>query len=59
MIYVTDNHDEEIDEIKPFFQDIKKLPPLVVKDDHRILRVFYIYLGKHYLGGEQDHLSIW
>ncbi|MCP4757289.1 MAG: phospholipid carrier-dependent glycosyltransferase [Proteobacteria bacterium] len=59
-IFVSDSPELYRKQVIPFFKKIEQLPPLVIRDsDGRILRVFYFTLGRHYLGGEPDNLSLW
>ncbi len=59
-IYVGDEPDSYQSRIPDFFKDTRQLEPFVVRDKNgRILRIFYITLGLHYLGGEPDNLSLW
>ena len=59
-LYIADRFDAWDDRIPGFFKDLKHLDPLIIRDEQgRILRVFYITVGLHYLGGEPDNLSIW
>lgn len=59
-IYVSDTPESYKSRLTGFFRKIKHLPPKVVRDEEgRILRIFYIAVGLHYLGGEPDNLSLW
>lgn len=59
-IYVSDEPDSWKSRLPDFFKEIRHWDPFVVRDrDGRILRVFYIAIGLHYLGGEPDNLSLW
>lgn len=59
-IYVSDTPDSYRSRLVGFFKRIEHLPPTVIRDDDgRILRIFYIAVGFHYLGGEPDNLSLW
>lgn len=59
-IYVSDTPRSYQSRLNGFFKRIQHLPPFIVRDDQgRILRIFYIAVGVHYLGGEPDNLSLW
>lgn len=59
-IYVGDTPDSYQSRLPAFFKETRQLEPLIIRDHQgRILRIFYITLGIHYLGGEPDHLSLW
>lgn len=59
-IYVGDEPDSYQSRIPDFFKETRQLEPFVIRDSEgRILRVFYITIGLHYLGGEPDNLSLW
>lgn len=59
-IYVSDTPNSYKTRLPDFFKEIEHLDPFVLRDNRgRILRVFYIAIGIHYLGGEPDNLSLW
>ena len=59
-IYVSDTPTSYKSRLIGFFKQIRKLPPLIIRDDDgRIIRIFYFAVGVHYLGGEPDNLSLW
>lgn len=59
-IYVSDVPDSFKGDVEPYFKRIQHLEPLVVREsDGRILRVFYLTVGYHYIGGEPDTISLW
>jgi len=59
-VYVSDTPESYRSHLTGFFKEIRLLQPLVIRDAQgRILRVFYLAIGVHYLGGEPDNLSLW
>ena len=58
-IYVSDTNTGLENKMMPFFKRVEELEPLVIRDKKGILRVFFLIIGYHYLGGEPDRLSIW